>query len=111
MGEYDPENFWSRFQTLAPKDLSVVLKTSIKQSTLSTWRTQKIYPRADDAVKIAETLQTTGEYLVTGSDKSLSSLDSATAEISQTAAILNDEGKHIALAVIKGLVAQYHQTK
>ncbi|MDR1127993.1 MAG: hypothetical protein LBL20_01675 [Treponema sp.] len=56
-------------------------------------------------------LHTTVEYLVTGSDKDLSSLDPATAEISRTAAILNDEGKHIALAVIKGLVAQYHQTK
>jgi transcriptional regulator with XRE-family HTH domain len=111
MGNYDPAEFWTRYQALSGKDLPVTIKTGIKQSTLSTWRTQKIYPRADDAVKIAETLQTTVEYLVTGSDKSLSSLDSATAEISQTAAILNDEGKHIALAVIKGLVAQYHQTK
>jgi hypothetical protein len=44
MADYDPEQFWSRFRTLAEKDLPVILQTDIKQSTLSTWRTEKTYP-------------------------------------------------------------------
>jgi hypothetical protein len=33
MADYDPEQFWSRFRTLAEKDLPVILQTDIKQST------------------------------------------------------------------------------
>jgi hypothetical protein len=50
MADYNPEQFWLRFRTLAEKNLPVILWTDIKQSTLSTWRTEKTYPRADDAV-------------------------------------------------------------
>jgi transcriptional regulator with XRE-family HTH domain len=111
MPNYDPEQFWLRFRTLTEKDLPVILQTDIKQSTLSTWRTENTYPRADDAVKIAAALQTTVEYLVTGSDKALSPFDPAALEIALTAAKLTDEGKQIALAVLKGLVSQYPKVK
>jgi transcriptional regulator with XRE-family HTH domain len=110
MADYDPEQFWLRFRTLADKDLPVILQTDIKQSTLSTWRTEKTYPRADDAVKIATALQTTVEYLVTGSDKTLSPLDPAALEIALTAAKLSPEGQQTLLYVAKGLLTQLPKT-
>jgi hypothetical protein len=106
MTDYDPEQFWFRFRTLAQKDLPVILQTDIKQSTLSTWRTEKIYPRADDAVKIAAALSTSVEYLVTGSEKTLSSLDPAVLEIAFTAAKLSPEGQRTLQYVANGLLTQ-----
>jgi hypothetical protein len=87
MPDYDPEQFWSRFRTLAEKDLPVILQTDIKQSTLSTWRTEKTYPRADDAVKIAAAL-----------------------EIALTAAKLSPEGLKTLRYVAKGLLTQFPKT-
>ena len=107
---YDPEQFWFRFRTLAEKDLPVILQTDIKQSTLSTWRAEKTYPRADDAVKIAAALQTTVEYLVTGSDKALSPLDPVALEIALTAAKLSPEGLKTLRYVAKGLLTQLPKT-
>jgi transcriptional regulator with XRE-family HTH domain len=101
---YDPEKFWTRFQTFSDKDLPVIIKTGIKQSTLSVWRTRKIYPRADDAVRIAETLGTSVEYLVTGSDKALSPLDPVALEIAFTANKLPQESQNIALTIVKALL-------
>jgi transcriptional regulator with XRE-family HTH domain len=111
MPNFDPEQFWFRFRTLAEKDLPVILQTDIKQSTLSTWRTDKTYPRADDAVKIAAALSTTVEFLVTGSDKANLPCTPAAAEIALTADKLSDEGKKIALAVLRGLISQYPKTE
>ena len=63
--------FWERYQSFVNKDLPVILKTGIKQSTISTWRTLKKFPRADEAFKIADAINTTVEYLVTGKDKKM----------------------------------------
>jgi transcriptional regulator with XRE-family HTH domain len=110
MADYDPEQFWLRFRALAEKDLPVILQTDIKQSTLSTWRTEKTYPRADDAVKIAAALSTTVEYLVTGSGKALSPLDPAALEIALTTAKLSPEGLKTLLYVAKGLLTHLPKT-
>jgi transcriptional regulator with XRE-family HTH domain len=111
MGDYNPVQFWRRFQILADKDLPVIIKTGIKQSTLSTWRSEKTYPRADDAVRIATALQTTVEFLVTGSDKASLPCTPTAIEIALTADKLTDEGKQVALAVLRGLVSQYPKSR
>jgi transcriptional regulator with XRE-family HTH domain len=103
----DAGAFWQRFKDLSGKDLPVILKTNIKQSTISTWRRRKEFPRADEAVKIAETLHTSVEYLVTGRDKAYAPCSPAALKIAVAADKLDDEGKRIALAVIKGLESQY----
>jgi transcriptional regulator with XRE-family HTH domain len=77
----DAGAFWQRFKNLSEKDLPVILKTNIKQSTISTWRRRKEFPRADEAVKIAETLHTSVEYLVTGRDKAYAPCSPAALEI------------------------------
>jgi hypothetical protein len=104
---YDPAQFWTRFQTLSSKDLPIIIKTGIKQPTLSSWRVQKKYPRADDAVRIAETLGTTVEYLVTGTDKTLPLLSPAALEIALTADKLTAQGLKTLLSVAKGLLTQF----
>jgi hypothetical protein len=60
------EQFWLRYGKLVAKDLPVILKTRIPSSTLSTWKKKNIYPRADEAFKIASAIGTTVEYLVSG---------------------------------------------
>jgi hypothetical protein len=104
---YDPAEFWIRFQALSGKDLPIIIKTGIKQPTLSSWRVQKKYPRADDAVRIAEALETTVEYLVTGTDKILSPISSGALEIALTADQLSTQGLKTLLSVTKGLLTQF----
>jgi transcriptional regulator with XRE-family HTH domain len=107
MGECNAAGFWRRFKELAGKDLPVILKTNIKQSTISTWRQRKSFPRADEAVKIAESLHTSVEYLVTGRDKTCAPCTVEALEIAVAADKLDNMGKNIALTVIKGLESQY----
>jgi transcriptional regulator with XRE-family HTH domain len=107
MGEYDAGMFWQRFRVLSGKDLPVIIKTNIKQSTISTWRHRKSFPRADEAVKIAESLHTSVEYLVTGRDITHAPCSSAALEVAVASDKLDDEGKRIALTVVKGLESQY----
>jgi transcriptional regulator with XRE-family HTH domain len=105
MGNYDPAEFWTRYQALSGKDLPVTIKTGIKQSTLSVWRIRKTYPRADDAVRIAEALDTTVEYLVTGADKTLSPLKPAAVELALTANELSVHRIKNLLLIAKGLLS------
>jgi transcriptional regulator with XRE-family HTH domain len=107
MEKCDAGLFWRRFKELAEKDLPVILRTNIKQSTVSTWRRRKNFPRADEAVKIAETLQTTVEFLVTGRDARFSPCSAEALEVAVAADRLNEEGKRIALTVLRGLESQH----
>ena len=63
---FDAKQFWLRYDELAPRDFPVLLKTGIAQSTLSTWRTKSAFPRADEAYMIANALNVSLEYLITG---------------------------------------------
>jgi transcriptional regulator with XRE-family HTH domain len=103
MEKNDAGMFWRRFKQLAEKDLPVILRTNIKQSTVSTWRRRKSFPRADEAVKIAESLHTSVEYLVTGQDKKYAPCTADSLEIAVAADGLDEEGKRIALTVVKSL--------
>lgn len=105
--DYDAGMFWKRFKDLSGKDLPVILKTSIKQSTISMWRSRKNFPRADEAVRIADALGTSVEFLVTGRDKEYAPCTPAALEIAIAADKLDDEGKRIALTVLKGLESQH----
>jgi hypothetical protein len=107
MEDYKAEMFWKRYKTLTGRDLPVIQQTHIKQSTLSTWRIAEIFPRADQAVKIAASLQTSVEYLVTGQESDHSTCSPAALELAVQADKLNGEGKKIALSVLKGLETQY----
>jgi len=64
----EADRFWERYKDIAGEDTEILKKTSIGQSTLSTWRKMHRFPGADDAVKIARVLNKTVEWLVTGED-------------------------------------------
>ena len=44
-------------------------KTKVAKGTFSSWKTRNILPRADVAFKIAQALEVTVEYLLTGIEK------------------------------------------
>jgi transcriptional regulator with XRE-family HTH domain len=62
----DATDFWDRYENRTQKDFATSLSAHIKPSTLSTYKTEKRYPRANEAVAIARALGTTVEELVTG---------------------------------------------
>ncbi|GHV96543.1 hypothetical protein AGMMS50293_28630 [Spirochaetia bacterium] len=107
MGKYDPAQFWKRYKHLTQKDLPIILKTNIRQSTLSTWKKSSTFPRADKAVQIAEAINTTVEYLVTGQEKTQSSCTAVALDIAIIADRLPQEGKNVLFAVAKALETQY----
>jgi transcriptional regulator with XRE-family HTH domain len=105
--EYDAQMFWDRYGDLVKKDLPVILRTQVKQSTLSTWRSKKKFPRADMAVKIAKALNTSVEYLVTGEGQEHPVYTPWTTAVAQKVEQLNEAGKKIVFDVAKGLETQY----
>jgi len=103
MGLYKAEDFWRRYKTLTDKDLPVILKTEIPYSTLSTWRKKYIFPRADDAYKIANSLNTTVEYMVTSTDTNNEVCSSEALEIAITTDKLDAEDIYILKTLIEKL--------
>ena len=108
MEEYNADDFWKRYDAISGgKDNPVIVKPGIKQPTLSTWKTREIFPRADAATRIANSLNTSVEYLVTGKEKIYSSHTPAALEIARASDKLNEDGKRIVLDVAKGLETRY----
>ncbi len=62
----DASEFWRRFDEFGLKDLAIEKATGIPTSTLSSYRTGNRYPRANEAVKLANLAGTTVEYLDSG---------------------------------------------
>jgi len=100
----DATQFWVRYKKLASKDFFVVLKAKISQSTLSSWKTRKLFPRADVACSIAKALNTTVEYLVNGMDKTILHFSAKALEIASMVDSLSEDGYKILLSVSKSLV-------
>jgi hypothetical protein len=107
----DAHQFWARYKRLAKKDLPVLVKTGILQPTLSSWRTKKIFPRANEAVAIAAALNTTVEFLVSGKETRNATVSVPAMNIALTADTLNDEGQHILSAVAESLALKYPVTR
>jgi transcriptional regulator with XRE-family HTH domain len=107
MADYDAGMFWQRFKELSDKDLPIIILTKIKQSTISMWRHRKKFPRADEAVKIAESLHTSVEYLVTGRDKIHAPCSAEAVEIAMAADKLDAEGKRIVLTIARSLKSEH----
>ena len=111
MNTEDATLFWERYSVLTEKDFPVLLATGIVQSTLSSWRKHSRYPRADEAEKIAKALDTTVEYLVSGTDTRNSVCSSYGLDIAVLADKLNSEGFQILKSVAKGLIHDFGKNK
>jgi hypothetical protein len=107
----DASHFWSRYKRLTEKDLPVLVKTKILQPTLSSWKTKKIFPRADDAVAIAAALNTSVEFLVTGKEARTTTFPQSIQDLAQTAGVLNPEGLQILTAVADSLSLKYRASR
>ncbi|MFZ4618876.1 MAG: helix-turn-helix domain-containing protein [Rectinemataceae bacterium] len=62
----DATDFWKRYEESAVKDLATTIAAQVKPSTLSSYKTEKRFPRANEAVAIARALGVSVEYLVEG---------------------------------------------
>jgi len=91
MKKNNAKQFWQRYGNLAGKDLPVIIKTGIPSSTLSTWKMKNIFPRADDAFKIAGAIGSTVEYLVSGEQAAIGVCSDAALNIAKTADQLSRE--------------------
>jgi len=107
MDKMDAAQFWLRYKKLAGKDFPVILSTDIKQSTLSTWRKRKLFPRADQAYLIAESIGATVEYLLTGENKNEIPYSKAMSDVLRIANELSDDGMTILLAVARCLLYEF----
>ena len=107
MAAKDAGSFWTRYKRLAKKDLPILVKTGILQPTLSSWRTKKIFPRANEAVAIAAALNTTVEFLVNGKDTGNATVSPAAMNIAITSDTMNAEGQKILAAVAEALALKY----
>jgi transcriptional regulator with XRE-family HTH domain len=107
MAAKDAGGFWTRYKRLAKKDLPILVKTGILQPTLSSWRTKKIYPRANEAVAIASALNTTVEFLVNGKDTANAAVSPVAMNIALTADTINAEGQKVLAAVAESLALKY----
>jgi hypothetical protein len=107
MAVKDAQQFWSRYKRLAKKDLPVLVKTGILQPTLSSWRSKRLFPRANDAVAIASALNTTVEFLVNGKDTHNVTCSPAAMNIALLADTLSDEGLHILSGVAESLAFKF----
>jgi transcriptional regulator with XRE-family HTH domain len=103
----DAGAFWSRYKRLVKKDLPVLLKTGILQPTLSSWRTKKIFPRANEAAAIASALNTTVEYLVSGKDTRNTTVSPSALNIAITADNLSEDGLKILASVADSLALKF----
>ena len=103
----EADKFWERYKELAEKDTEILSKTDIKQSTLSTWRSEHRFPGADDAVKIANTLKKSVEWLVTGKEDA--ALKDDEQNLLETYNLLSDTGKEAAIGAVRGLVSYFPQ--
>jgi transcriptional regulator with XRE-family HTH domain len=78
-------------------------KIGLRRPSISEWKKKGTYPYVDVAIKIAEILNVSVEYLVTGED----GLNSDERELLADYLSLNDDGKKAALAALRGFAAAY----
>jgi transcriptional regulator with XRE-family HTH domain len=69
----NPEFFWTMVKNEVARQQTsfewLYGKTKIPKGTFSSWKNRNIMPRADAAYRIAEALNVSLEYLLTGSDR------------------------------------------
>jgi transcriptional regulator with XRE-family HTH domain len=107
MAAKDAGAFWTRYKRLAKKGLPILVKTGILRPTLSSWRTKKIFPRANETVAIAAALNTTVEFLVNGKDTGNANVSPAAMNIAITADTINTEDQKVLAAVAESLALKY----
>jgi transcriptional regulator with XRE-family HTH domain len=79
--------------------------SAVPESTISRWRDSNKYPTADKAIKMAQAIGRSVEYLVTGNDPT--GLSEKSLKVAFIVEQLTDEGKEVALTQVKGLITHF----
>ena len=82
-------------------------KTGISKGTFSSWKNRNIIPRADATYKIANALEVSVEYLLTGMDKINSPSNPNVNEIVKTIVCFDNNDLKAVLSLAQSLSARY----
>jgi transcriptional regulator with XRE-family HTH domain len=80
-------------------------RLNIRRASISEWKRYNTFPYADIAVKIAEALETTVEYLVTGTPPAGLSIEAL--DLAQKFSNLSPSGQKAAQSMMEGLLQDY----
>ncbi|MCL2765003.1 MAG: helix-turn-helix domain containing protein [Treponema sp.] len=86
-------------------------KTQIPKGTFSSWKNRNTIPRADEAFLIANALNVSVEYLLTGADQPLETSNKAVHELNATVPFLDDYDMQTLLAAVRSMAARYQSKK
>jgi transcriptional regulator with XRE-family HTH domain len=84
-------------------------KTNIPKGTFSSWKNRNTIPRADEALLIAEALNVSMEYLLTGSERQSEPSNPSVHEISETIPFFDDGDVQILLATVRAMAVRYNK--
>jgi len=86
-------------------------KTNISKGTFSSWKNRNIIPRAGEAFRIAQVLNVSVEYLLTGADRDNSPSNLAAQEITGMIPFFDDNDLQTLLATVRSMAARYNRKK
>jgi transcriptional regulator with XRE-family HTH domain len=105
------EFFWRMVKTEVEKQRTsfewLYRKTNIPKGTFSSWKNRNIIPRADEALRIADALKVSVEYLLTGRDRGHSPSNPAIQTITEIIPFFDDIDLQTLLAAARGMAARY----
>jgi transcriptional regulator with XRE-family HTH domain len=111
MTDMDAERFWKMVKKEVERQHTsfewLYLKTGIPKGTFSSWKNRIIMPRAHEALRIAEALNVSIEYLLTGSDRAGKPSNSAVHEIVTTIPFFDETDLQTLLAAVRAMAERY----
>jgi len=109
----DAESFWEMVKNEVERQQTsfewLYRKTQIPKGTFSSWKNRNIIPRADEALRIAEALKVSVEYLLTGADSQKKPSNPAVNEISETVTFFDDNDLQTILATVRAMATRYRR--
>ena len=82
-------------------------KTQISKGTFSSWKNRNTIPRADEAFLIANSLNVSVEYLLTGTDQPTEASNKAIHEITKTVPFFDDYDLQTLIATVRAMAERY----
>jgi transcriptional regulator with XRE-family HTH domain len=82
-------------------------KTGISKGTFSSWKSRGLMPRADAAFRIAEALEVSVEYLLTGADTGGSASNPRIQEIIEKMVLFDNTDVEAIGALVKTMSGRY----
>ena len=109
----DAEFFWKMVKREVERQQTsfewLYLKTQIPKGTFSSWKNRNTVPRAIEALRIADALKVSVEYLLTGDDDVKDRSNPAVHEITELIPFFDDNDLQTLLATVRAMNARYHQ--